>query len=119
MPTPSKQVLVVEDQGDVTLVKFVDPMIMDEQIIKAIGDQLFSLVEELGRRNLRLDFTGVEYLASHILGKLVSLQKKTLAAGGKLTFFNVDPQIHKVFEISRLDKFFKIEPAEPGKPAAS
>jgi len=111
----------VEDQGDLTVVKFVDPRIVDEVIIKAIGDQLFSLVEDLGRLKLRLDFTGVELLASAMLGKLVSLHKKTQAAGGQLTLCNLDPDIYEAFESSRLDKFFTIEPANPDtdRPAAS
>jgi len=31
-----------------------------------------------------------------------------IASGGKLILCNIDPQIHEVFEITKLDKFFKI-----------
>jgi anti-anti-sigma regulatory factor len=36
------------------------------------------------------------------------LNKKVQVAKGKLILCNIDPQIHEVFEITKLDKFFKI-----------
>ena len=58
--------LQVEDIGDVTVVNFTDKKILDEQNIQIIGEQLFSLVDELGRRKLLLNFSNVEYLAGVI-----------------------------------------------------
>ena len=52
MTTPRRQRITFEDIGDVTVVKFVDKKILDEQNIQAIGDDLFKLVDELGRRKL-------------------------------------------------------------------
>ena len=62
-----------------------------------------------------------KYFHRAMLGKLVSLHKKTQAAGGQLTLCNLDPDIYEAFESSRLDKFFAIEPANPDtdRPAAS
>ena len=94
--------------GDVTVVNFVDRKILDEQNIQIIGEQLFSLVDEEGRRRILLNFSNVEYLSSAALGKLITLNKKLQTAGGKLILCNIDPQIYEVFEITKLDKFFKI-----------
>src|SRR5438034_3192904 len=58
------QRLEVEDIGDVTVVNFTDKKILDEQNIQLIGEQLFRLVDELGRRKLLLNFRNVEYLSS-------------------------------------------------------
>lgn len=100
--------LEVESIGDVTVVNFVDRKILDEQNIQIIGEQLFSLVDEEGLRKILLNFSNVEYLSSAALGKLITLNKKLQAAGGKLILCNIDPQIYEVFEITKLDKFFKI-----------
>ncbi len=100
--------LEVEHIGDVTVVNFVDRKILDEQNIQIIGEQLFSLVDEEGWRKILLNFGNVEYLSSAALGKLITLNKKLQQAGGKLILCNIDPQIHEVFEITKLDKFFKI-----------
>ena len=84
MSTDSRrQRLEVEDIGDVTVVNFIDKKILDEQQIQVIGDQLFRLVEELGRDKLLLNFGNTEYLSSAALGKLITLHKKVNAAGGQ------------------------------------
>jgi anti-sigma B factor antagonist len=105
---PRRRRLEVEDIGDVTLVKFVDRRIVDEQNIQIIGDQLFSLVDEVGRRKILLSFVNVEFLSSAALGKFITLQKKLQAAGGRLVLCAIDPEIYEVFEITHLDKFFTI-----------
>ena len=77
--------------------------------IQIIGEQnLFGLVDEEGWRKILLNFGNVEYLSSAALGKLITLNKKLQAVGGKLILCNIDPQIFEVFEITKLDKFFKI-----------
>ena len=109
---PRRRRLEVEDIGDVTVVNFTDKKILDEQNIQIIGEQLFSLVDELGRRKLILNFSNVEYLSSAALGKFITLNKKVNAAGGRLVLCNIDPQIYEVFEITKLNKLFTIKKDE-------
>ena len=104
----AKQRLTVEQIADVTQVRFLDKRILDEPTIQAIAEQLFSLVEQEGRRKLLLNFDGVEYMSSAALGKLINLHKKMHGLQGKLAMCNVVPQIHEVFAITKLDKIFKI-----------
>ena len=52
---PKRRRLELEQIGDVTVVSFVDKKILDEQSIQTIGDQLFSLVDEAGRKKILLD----------------------------------------------------------------
>jgi anti-sigma B factor antagonist len=109
---PRRRRLEVEDIGDVTVVNFVDRRILDEQNIQIIGEQLFSLVDEVGRRKILLNFGNVEFLSSAALGKLIALHKKLQAVSGRLILCNIDPEIYEVFEITRLDKFFNIQKEE-------
>jgi anti-sigma B factor antagonist len=109
---PRRRRLEVEDIGDVTVVNFTDRKILDEQNIQVIGEQLFSLVDEAGRKKILLNFGNVEYLSSAALGKLITLNKKLQAAGGKLILCNIDPQIYEVFEITKLNKLFNIKGEE-------
>jgi anti-sigma B factor antagonist len=106
---PKRRRLEVEDIGDVSVVSFTDKKILDEQNIQVIGDQLFSLVDELGRKKLLLNFGNVEYMSSAALGKLITLNKKVQGAGGKLVLCNIDANIREVFQITRLDKIFVIK----------
>jgi anti-sigma B factor antagonist len=109
---PRRKRLEVEEIGDVTVINFVDKKILDEQNIQIIGEQLFSLVDQEGRRKLLLNFGNVEYLSSAALGKLITLNKKLQQSGGTLILCNIDPQIYEVFEITKLDKFFNIQKEE-------
>ena len=113
-PQPRRRRLEVEDIGDITVVNFVDKKILDEQNIQVIGEQLFSLVDELGRRKVLLNFGNVEFLSSAALGKLITLNRKLQSAGGKLILCNIDPQIYEVFEITKLNKLFVIHKDEQG-----
>jgi anti-sigma B factor antagonist len=109
---PRRRRLEVEDIGDVTVVNFTDRKILDEQNIQIIGEQLFSLVDEMGRRKVLLNFGNVEYLSSAALAKFITLNKKLQQVEGRLILCNIDPQIREVFEITKLNKLFTIHDEE-------
>ncbi len=109
---PGRKRLEVEDSGEVTVVNFVDKKILDEQNIQTIGDQLFQLVDKLGRTKLLLNFGNVEYLSSAALGKLITLNRKVNNKRGQLILCNISEQIYEVFEITKLNKVFQIEKTE-------
>src|SRR5262245_44775569 len=106
---PRRRRLEVEDIGDVTVVSFRDKKILDEQNIQVISEQLFSLVDDLGRRKILLNFGNVEYLSSAALEMLIALNKKVTQANGELILCNIAPQIYEIFEITKLNKLFRIE----------
>ena len=98
----------VEEIGDVTVARFLDKKILDETNIQIVGNQLFALVDDEGRRKILLDFSNVEYLSSAALGKLITLDKKVKANGGKLRLCSVRPEIYEVFAITRLNRLFEM-----------
>jgi len=100
--------LDLEDVGDVTVARFIDKKILDETNIQVIGNQMFALVEDDGRRKVLLDFSNVEYLSSAALGKLIVMDKKLKAAQGKLLMCALRAEILEVFKITKLDKLFTI-----------
>jgi anti-sigma B factor antagonist len=104
----SRQRITVEDVGDVAVVQFVDKKILDEQNIQMIGDDLFRLVDELGRRKLLLNFTNVDFMSSAALGKLIRLHQRLTQVGGKLILCGISKDILQVFTLTKLDKMLKI-----------
>jgi anti-sigma B factor antagonist len=70
--------------GEVAMVQFLDRKIMDPAIIQELGEDLFALVEKEQRKNILLNFSGVDFLSSAALNKLIVLDKKIKNAGGKL-----------------------------------
>jgi anti-anti-sigma factor len=108
----------VSEVGEVTVVRFVDRKIIDEVAIQELGDELFALVEEENRVNLLLNFSGVEFLSSAALGKLITLDKKVKGASGRLKLSNIRPRIYDVFKITNLNKLFDIKDEEADALAA-
>jgi anti-sigma B factor antagonist len=103
-----KRRLLCEPHGDVTVVYFVERKILDELNIKEIGDELFDLIDNHGKRKLLINFENVEYLSSAALGKLITLNKKVHTEKGQLKLCRIHPTIFEVFRITKLDKLFEI-----------
>ncbi len=112
------QRLNISEIGDVTVVRFVDRRIIDEAIIQEMGAELFGLVEKERRGSLLLSFENVEFLSSAALGKLITLDKKVKAQGGRLKLTSIRPEIYEVFSITKLDQLFDIKDNEASALAA-
>ena len=98
--------LTVKKVGIVWVVNFRDQKILDDLIIQQVGDELFQLIKTEQCENLLLNFTGVAFLSSSVLGKLISVNKKMKALGGKLKFCAMHPKIYELFTITGLHKLF-------------
>ena len=105
----SQRRIDIEDLGDVTVARFVDKKILDENNIQIIGNQLMDLVDVDGRRKIVLDFGNVEYLSSAALGNIVKLNSRLKGVGGKLALCSIRPEIHEIFKITQLHKVINIQ----------
>jgi len=100
--------LVIEDRSGVTVVSFLEFSVLDRAQIDKIGEELVSLVEEKNKKKILINFEGVDYLSSTVLGKLIALHKRLALKKGELKLCGIKPSIREVFEITRLDKVFDI-----------
>lgn len=98
--------------GDVTVVKFLDKKILDEEGIQELGAELFSLVEHDNRRSIVLNLSNVDFLASAALGKLITLDRKVKNASGRLKMSNIKQEIMDVIQLTKLHKVFEIHGEE-------
>ena len=98
--------------GDVSVVRFQDRKVLDEAAIQELGLELFGLVEQENRKAILLNFTGVEFLSSAALGKLITLDRKVKAHKGRLKLCEIRPEILEVFQITKLNKVFDIRAEE-------
>lgn len=110
--------LDVSEIGDVTVVRFRDPKIIEDVNIQELGSEMFRLVEEEDRRKLLLNFSTVDFLSSAALGKLITLDKKVKSHGGQLKLSNIRPEIFEVFQITKLTRLFDIRDDEADALAA-
>lgn len=108
----------VHEVDDVTVVHFRDHKIIEDFGIQELGQELTQLVEAEGRKKLVLNFASVDFLSSAALGKLISLDKKVKATGGKLKLCNIRREIYEVFAITKLNRLFDIKNEEADALAA-
>ncbi|GAB4543912.1 MAG: hypothetical protein Tsb0013_00560 [Phycisphaerales bacterium] len=100
--------LRVKHEGEVTQVEFVDRNILDEGFIQQIGHEIDDLIQCSETPKLLLSFSNVDHLSSAALGTLITIHQKVKEKGGQLRLSDIDPQIHEVFIITKLDKLFEI-----------
>jgi anti-sigma B factor antagonist len=72
------------------------------------ADELDGLLDA-GARRLVVDLLGITFLASVGLGLLTRAARRTRDVGGECIVVSDDPRILRVFEITGLDSFFRIE----------
>jgi anti-sigma B factor antagonist len=96
----------VEQSGNVRVITFSTEEVRDVENV--IARELEGCTDGLGRSHLLLDFTNVEYLSSVELGTLITLHKRMRDSGGRLTLFNLNPQVYEVFTITHLQTLLGI-----------
>ena len=94
---------------DVLWAGFSQPKLLDEMVIKEVGDQLLQLITEAAEsKKILLTFHGVQFMSSSMLGKLVIFGKKCEAAKVDLKLSSINDNIMEVFKITKMNKTFEI-----------
>lgn len=96
-----------QDVGDVTLVRIKLARLNDDDA-HGLFKQIYSLVDDMGRRNLAIDLHAVEFLPSMALGKLVMLNRKAQAGGGRMALYALTADVNELMEVTHLDGLFSI-----------
>ncbi len=66
-------------------------------------------IEARGGKIVVVDFSGASFIDSTVLGVLVGEVKRLRPDGGELLIVSDDPRILRAFEITGLDRMFRIE----------
>ena len=88
---------------------FKDGRLLDEDLIRLVAGEILALTD-CEAPKLLVSFEKVEYLASAMLGKLITVQRRVQRNNGKLAFCSIPPDTYEIFRISRLDHYFTIYP---------
>jgi len=98
---------------DVLVVYFTDAKILDEARIAQIGKELMDMATSAAtNKKMVLNFQGVQFMSSAMIGKLVLLNKKCKTDEVILKLCNISANVLEVFKITRLNKVFDIYPDE-------
>jgi len=106
----TEQIMQISKEGDVTVVSFGLESITGLSGLEEIGRQLRALITEEKPGKLIVDFAGVKFFSSQMLGLLVDTWRKLGDYGGIVLISGINPQLNRVFKITNLDKIFEFYP---------
>ena len=104
--------LDINEQGDVTIVRFRDPRVTDPMEIEDMGRQLYHALEHKNCAKLVLDLSPVEFLSSATIGKLISLHRKAKGCKAALRLCGLQKGVHDIFHLCNLDRVFDVREDE-------
>lgn len=92
---------------DVLIVQLLKQKILSDALCAQIGEEFLQHADDCNGK-LLLDFSGVTFMSSGLITGIVTLNKKAKRDKITLKFCCVHPAIMEVFEITRLNKVFRI-----------
>ena len=103
-----------EEKDDTLVATITDAKILDEAKTQEIGRGLMDFVELAAsvRKRMAIDFRGVQFMSSAMIGKLILLNKAAKTSQVDLRLCNVSPIVMQVFRVMRLDRVFQFEAAD-------
>ncbi len=100
----------ITSEDSVAVVAFKTASISDVEGIATASKNIKDFVDENQPIRLIFDFSRVKFFSSLVLGVLLEIRSKLASYNGEVVISAINPQLHKVFEITNLDKIFTFFP---------
>ena len=101
-----KDIVKITTQDDVTVVSFNEISIGGVADVEAFSVQIVRLIEKEKPAKMVIDFERVKFFSSQTLGLLLNIRNKLRTYGGDVVISGINPQLHRVFRITNIDKIF-------------
>jgi anti-sigma B factor antagonist len=97
-------------EANTAVVAFKSASITDVDGIAAATKRIKDFVDESKPTRLIFDFDEVKFFSSQVLGLLLDIRAKLETDDGEVVISAINPQLHRVFKITNLDKVFRFFP---------
>ncbi len=105
----SEASLLTRETDGVLVVSFGEARIAGERLIQEIGNQLQELVPQAATDGrMLLDFSGVDFVSSLMIGQILRLQKQCRLNEVRLKLCNLSLNVLEVFKLTGLTKLLEI-----------
>ncbi len=105
-----KGIIEITTDGDITIVSFGAETITGLSGLEQISEELRGFIAANQPKKIVVDFCGVKFFSSQMLGLLVDVWRKLSDYGGVVSISGINPQLSRVFKITNLDRIFKFYP---------
>lgn len=102
--------LDIESAGNVAIASFKSACISDVEEITVASARLNEYIETHRPGGLVVDFAGVKFFSSQVLGLLLEMRAHIGTYAGRVAVSSLSPQLERVFQITNLDKLFTLYP---------
>ena len=102
--------ITVQNEGNVLILEIQEPRISEGLILEALSRELEAVLQDKEYKKVLLDLHQVDLMSSGMVGVLVSFYRELAERNRRFVLCGVRPPVQKVFEITRLDQLFRIEP---------
>jgi len=102
--------LEITEEQNTAIVAFRSPSMSDVDGIARASDKIKEFIENNKPKRLLFDFEGVKFFSSQVLGLLLDVRTRLEKHKGKVVISAINPQLHRVFKITNLDKVFEFFP---------
>jgi len=108
-----KPAVQVHDQGGILVSEFWDCLRLDPAPVQELRKHFEAHMRRGGRADLVVDLNGVVFAGSAALGGFLAIHRDARQHGGRLIFCNVDPTVHEVFRVSKIEPLFTFAADRP------
>lgn len=100
----------ITSQGSMAVIAFKAASISDVEGISSASKQIKEFVEKNHPNRIVFDFERVKFFSSQVLGLLLDIRAKLRTYNGEIVISAINPQLHRIFKITNLDKIFRFFP---------
>ena len=102
--------LEITINADTAVVAFKSASLSDVDGLAKASDEIKEFVDKNRPKKLVFDFEGVKFFSSQVLGLLLDIRTRMGKYNGEIVISAINPQLHRVFKITNLDKVFEFFP---------
>ena len=100
----------VKSEAGAAVVAFKSASVSEVDVISAASKQINAFIDENQPKKMIFDFESVKFFSSQVLGLLLDIRAKLKPNHGEVVISAINPQLHRVFKITNLDKVFRFFP---------
>jgi len=100
----------IKKEGDTGVVTFKAAILTDVHEIADAAERIEQFIQANHPERVIFDFDAVKFFSSQVLGLLLEIRAKLQACNGQVVISGINPQLHRIFKITNLDKIFRFFP---------
>lgn len=108
-----KNIIDIKTEDGISIVSFLSPSMSAVKDVEKIAKTLRAFVADNEPMKIVVDFAEVSFFSSQVLGLLVEVWKKLKEYGGRVVICGINPNLGRVFKITKLDTLFDFYPDRP------